>query len=206
MKPGQVFDYCNVLFIMLACSSNNKSIKPIEKEEGSKEIDIIREQYRWMLCNHSNQSIDAEVFFRFCIYNVDTIPYDIEKDIVLQNDDHSSRLNLILNAKFDDKIYLFLMKEPIYVKEQMHGKLAIHCKYETISISIKKAFNALFTGYIKKVEREGNINIPVVILSVIKDYIVVGPALFYCKGFKNPLYGTDIYFRYISDMIYYESS
>ena len=185
-------------------------------------IDTLRKTLKNMLCNQSGQSIKAEFFWEFCIVPMNRGPFEIEKDIVLCNNE-DSKLNLILHAKFDDQTRLFLMKQPVYLKEVFNSKelvergqgefwlsfnnvIATDAVQMKMNFKVHKAFNALFTGYIKEFEINNNMNIPVVISGVIKDYIKIGYAIFFCRGFKNPLYGTDIYHRYQNDNLIYDSA
>ena len=168
-------------------------------------IDEVRNRLKKLLCDHSGQSLKAEFFWPFDIHPIDYTPFDIEKDIILCNNE-SSQLNLILHAKFDDKTRLFLMKQPIYLKEAFKAKYLCNKTEKKMAFAVQKAFDALFTGYIKEFEINNNMNIPVVISGVIKDYIKIGYAIFFCRGFKNPLYGTDIYHRYQNDNLIYDSA
>ena len=204
MRAGETFDYGGN-FPSIRAAVNVNWVRSCNMILNKKNVDInsVRNQLNHMLCSHSGQSIKAEFFWPFTIQPIEYSPFDIEKDIVLCNNE-DSKLNLILHAKFDDQSRLFLMKQPIYLKEEFPVNLNKSEKKK--AIKIKKVFDFLFAGYIKEFEIDSNMNIPVVISAIIKDYIKVGFAFFYCKGFKNPLYGTDIYHRYQNDNLTYDSA
>ena len=69
---------------------------------------------------HCNQSINSSEFFQFIAYRIRDTPFDIDIDIIKQCNE-SDNLNLVLNAKFSHKIWLFLMKQPIYIKQQFEN-------------------------------------------------------------------------------------
>ena len=142
-----------------------------------------------MLCNHSYQSLKAEVFFPFSWYRIGDLPqhfHDLNVPYDIQLHDASSKFNLILNAKFNSRTWLFLMKKPIYLKQKMLCKNAHSYEY----FQINEAFTDLCDGYFKVFQEENNIEIPLVISTIIKSYIEFGPAKFYCKGFQSPLFGV----------------
>ena len=175
IKPGDAFTWHNLNWICLAC---NVTDEPLSVRNNKKSI-------KWMLCNHSYQSLKAKVFFRFYLQLIENLPYDIHEDIILRRNE-CSKFNLILNARFDSRTWLFLMKQPIYLKQQMLCKN----KYSNEHFQLKKAFSDLCNGYFKEFEFENNIEIPLVISTIIKNYIDFGPAEFYCSGFKKPLFGV----------------
>jgi len=117
-------------------------------------------------------------FARFSLhsYRIENTPYDDKHDkgVIV--------LNLVLNAKFDFNVWIFLTKRPVDVRQ-------VFKEIKTVQISvlnenIQKAFNFLFIGFIREFEQNNNdINIPAVISVMIKKYIKVGPAVFYCRGF-----------------------
>jgi len=204
MKPGQLFEYGGQQYIYLAVSSvafkinmpileigNYKSLKRISSDCQSKLLRI------WE--NQSNQSVKAEHFFQFRPHYIEYTPYDIEKDII-QECNEDGKLNLILHAKQNELIALFLGKKPIYVKEQF-----VDCyrskKCRSTDCKIKRLFNFVFIGYIREIEKENNIMIPTVISAMIKMYIKIACAIFFCKGFKAPLFGV-----YDKNNIVYDSA
>ena len=193
--PGILFTYNEMKYIRLACSNYVMIHKPILHCQSVHELEFF-----WKY--HSNQSLTAHLFFPFRAYSIAYAPYHLERDIIKECDE-CGKLNLILNSMHSYQIELFLKKEPIYIKQHEYFN---DIKFHSRHMKIQKSFNVLFIGYIKKIERNNNINIPVVILGVIKDYIQVGPAIFYCKGFKNPLYGTEIYDDYQNDDFIYDSA
>jgi len=127
---------------------------------------------------HSNQSLKARIFFQFRAYRLEDTPYANPPECN-DSDNNDNKLNLILNAKFDHEIWQFLMKEPICVKQQW--------EISSNNNDIKQAFDNLFNGFIKEFEQDNNMNIPAVISNLIKKQIKVGSAIFFCKGFYNPL-------------------
>jgi len=128
-----------------------------------------------------NSTLKKQLFFRFSGQRIQDTPFDFVKDIIHECDE-SGTLNLVLNARIDFNASLFLERKPIYIKQQF--KATEDAKYLRHNNNIQKAFNNVFNGFIKKLEKDNNINMPVVISILIKNYIKVGPAIFYCKGFE----------------------
>jgi len=161
--PGKAFRYKNDIWMYLASTAciicNPDFITPNDAK-----------------LYHSNQSLKARAFFQFRAYLLKETPYVNTQEC---SDLDNIKLNLILNAKFNQGICQFLIKEPICVKQQWIALSKNDC--------IKQAFDDLFNGFIKQFEQDNNMNIPVVILYLIKQNIKIGSAIFFCKGFNNPL-------------------
>ena len=128
-----------------------------------------------------NATLKAQLSFRISFHRIQDTPYDFDKDIIHECNE-SGTLNLVLNANINFNALLFLERKPIYIKQQF--KATEDAKYLRHNNNIQKAFNNVFNGFIKKLEKDNNINMPVVISILIKNYIKVGPAIFYCRGFE----------------------
>ena len=171
-EPGKIFKYKDLFWIRVACS-NHIIYKP-KKFINQNDAKLY----------HANQSSNAHIFFPFLPYIHGTVPYrenDDNRKELYSDLYNSIRLNLILNAKCDHEIWLFLMKKPIHIQQEFEDK------NHSLHSSVQKEFDHLFDGFIRKFEKENNMNIPTVISILIKNNIKIGAAIFYCLGFSDPL-------------------
>ena len=167
-KPGSIFKFKNEEWIRLGCS-HQVLHKPIF-------IDIHTAKHY-----HSNQCPTAHIFFQFIAYR--------KKHVLFYfNDNEQNNLNLILNAIWCDKVWLFLMKKPINIRQEFDENAIL--LNGVIERNIQESFDTVIIGYIKKIEKKYNIRIPLVINGIIKKHIKIGTAAFYCEGFQQPLFGT----------------
>ena len=125
---------------------------------------------------HSNQSIHADVFFRFD-------PYPISKFSEYASDIYESlTLNLTLNSKFNISTWLFQMKKPINVIQRFHiNQLQMK--------QVQQAWDDLFNGYMRNLEKKTKVWLPTAIIQLIKKNIQIGAAEFYCELFQDPRFG-----------------
>lgn len=134
---------------------------------------------------HGGQSTIAEFFFRFDVKKLDSTPYTVNDQDVIQTQPEESQLNLILNAKWSRTVSSFLRKGPINCKEDNFE--LFDDVTDGFHIKIQESFNILFNGYIRESEDEMDIKIPSAVWCLIKSNIKVRYAWFYCTGFRNPL-------------------
>ena len=168
MTPGIIFEYNNEKWIRLGCS-HQVIYQPTF-------IDIhIAKNY------HSNQCPTSDIFFQFIAYRKKHVPFYFDTEY-----EQPDNLNLTLNAKWSERVWLFLMKKPTHIQQEFDKYAAFG---PVIERKIQKSFNTVLIGYIKEIEKNNNIEIPLVINSIIKKYIKVGTSVFYCKGFQQPSFG-----------------
>ena len=101
----------------------------------------------------------------------------------------AGKMNLVLNARIrwnpKAKVFLnFLGKEPIDMVEVIDNST-----YGRFNNRINLDFRYLFNGFMREFEQDNFMHIPSVIKALIHNKIEVGRATYWCKGFKNPLFG-----------------
>jgi len=185
IRPG-LMEFSGSLFVSFA-SCNRVKNEPICEAFHSREPAQLADL--WL--EHSNQSATDFCFFPFIAQRISCTPYKVESDkfgeyqIKLID---IGKLNLILNARFIKTTRRFLMKKPIHLREVF--RFPQDPDYNLYNRKIQKALNYLVIGYIKEFEQDNNMNIPAVIVGLIKSKIKVAPSIFHCLGFKNPLFGV----------------
>ena len=121
--------------------------------------------------------------FRKDVYRIQDTPFDLIEDFIQESNDGSCTLNFTLNLKYNyhdgNMLDDFAQKKPIYMKQKFDDE-----NNHQTSKKIKQKFNKLCMSFITNIERTNNMHIPIVIAAIIKNYIKVGYAVFYCKDFE----------------------
>ena len=118
-----------------------------------------------------------EIFHK-AAYRIQDTPFNLIEDFIEESNKYPCTLNFALNVPYNYILELFSQKKPIYMKQKFDD--------EHDSEKIKQKFNTLFMAFITNIERTNDMYIPIVVRGIIKKYIKVGYAVFYCKDFEIP--------------------
>ena len=137
---------------------------------------------------HNYQSITDPSYFPFHTYRIERTPY--HKNNIKKVEFEAGKMNLILNARIRwnptaKALLNFLGKEPIDMIGIIHT-----CNFGHFNKQIKSDFRDLFNGFMREFEKDNYMHIPSVIKALIHSKIEVGRAVYWCKGFKYPLFGV----------------